>query len=212
MEMPKPDDVNLAVALIKLLAKMSDSDMAVMRGCQAEVLKAGANLRLQMKNLEGLGRDPKTRVAKDSGMGHMYAAASAREGFMKAMAQLIEVLSDLGEVDEVEYFPKTTVTSLDELKNAEVFVEYVAFLTANQTLVLADMTKKLLSDEPAMATSEKSWKRGLSADAGLADVLTAGEEVFKYCNAKDLRNRLAEHEKEWGYLDQSNDVSVVTAG
>ena len=51
----------------------------------------------------------------------------------------------------------------DELRDSEVFVEYV------QTLVLTDMTKKLLGNEPPLATSEGSWKLSLSDGAALED-------------------------------------------
>ena len=55
VEMPNPDTVQLSIALVKLVAKMSDHGLSPMRAGQADLAKAASALRAQLSNLEALG-------------------------------------------------------------------------------------------------------------------------------------------------------------
>ena len=196
VEMPNPDTVQLSIALVKLVAKMSDHRLSPMAG-QADLAKAASALRAQLSNLEALGRDAKTRVEKDSGMTHMKAVGNARETYIKAKADLVGEMAKVGECPDFEGVPESTMKTFEEYKDSEAFIECVKYLTANQALVLEDMKKQLLENESPLSTVEGSWKNGLTDDSPIAEVLKAGEKLFQECNAKELRKSLAVHEKEY---------------
>ena len=196
-KLPDPDTLNMTVSLIKLLAKMSEHALCPMRGFQAELAKAAAQLRAQLSSLEALDdKDAKGRVQKDAGLQCLKAVGAAREAYVSKKADLINYIATTGQdIPPREGVPESTWSSFDGFRDSEVFMECMAFLLANQSLVLIEMTKKLLEKECPFGVPDSSWKKDFADDISLDAILTAGDAVSQQCNPKDLRNILAQHEK-----------------
>ncbi|CAE7208717.1 unnamed protein product [Symbiodinium natans] len=179
----------MTVSLIKLLAKMSEHALCPMRGFQAELAKAAAQLRAQLSSLEALDdKDAKGRVQKDAGLQCLKAVGAAREAYVSKKADLINYIATTGQdIPPREGVPESTWSSFDGFRDSEVFMECMAFLLANQSLVLIEMTKKLLEKECPFGVPDSSWKKDFADDISLDAILTAGDA--------DLRNILAQHEK-----------------
>ena len=85
---------------------------------------------------------------------------------MSKKAVLINhVASSSDDIPQREGVPERS--SFDGFRDPEVFMECMVFLLATPSLVLAEMTEKLLEKECPLGTPDSSWKQDFADDISL---------------------------------------------